>query len=178
VIASHFAPQPGLRQPPVAHDRGRRHFQDARGFLDGQTSEKSHFDDAAFPLVEFGQRVQGFIQRDEVWGTLARDDELLVEGNSGGIAASLLIVPCAGVIDEDAPHHPRSHGEEMSPVVPCHRLRIDQSQIRLVDERCGLKTVIGALVADVALGDSMKLGVDERDQPLEGILVALRPLSQ
>jgi hypothetical protein len=38
--------------------------------------------------------------------------------------------------------------------------------------------VIGALVADVALGDSMKLGVDERDQPLEGILVALRPLSQ
>jgi len=38
--------------------------------------------------------------------------------------------------------------------------------------------VIGALVANVALGDSMKLGVDERDQPLEGILVALRPLSQ
>jgi hypothetical protein len=66
----------------------------------------------------------------------------------------------------------------MSPVVPGDRFRIDQSQIRLVDERCGLQAVIGALAADVALGDSMKLGVDERNQPLEGILVALRPLGQ
>jgi hypothetical protein len=38
--------------------------------------------------------------------------------------------------------------------------------------------VIGALAADVALGDSVKLGVDERNQPLKGILVALRPLSE
>ena len=66
----------------------------------------------------------------------------------------------------------------MPPVIPCDGFRINQSKIRLVDERRGLQAVIGALAADVALGDSMQFCVDERNQPLEGLLVALRPLSQ
>jgi hypothetical protein len=38
--------------------------------------------------------------------------------------------------------------------------------------------MIGAFVGDVTLGDSMQFCVDERNQPLEGILVALLPLSK
>ena len=101
-----------------------------------------------------------------------------MECNSRGATASFLIVPCARVVDEDAPYHARSDRKEMSPVVPCDGFRIDQSQVRLVDERCGLQAVIGTLASDVALGDSMQFCVDERNQPLEGLLVALRPLSQ
>jgi hypothetical protein len=38
--------------------------------------------------------------------------------------------------------------------------------------------VPGTLAVDMALGDSMQLCMDERNEALEGVLVALRPLSE
>lgn len=94
------------------------------------------------------------------------------------MAAPLLIVPRARVVDEDAPHDASGHGEEMRAILPCHGFRIDQPEIRLVDERGCLQAVIRTLVPDVPLRDSMELGVYERNQSLQGILVALSPLEK
>jgi len=54
-------------------------------------------------------------------------------------------------------------------------MRIHQAEVGLIDQRSRLQAVIRALVGNVALGNPMELPVYERDQPLEGGLVALPP---
>jgi len=66
----------------------------------------------------------------------------------------------------------------MRAVVPRDVLRIDQPEIRLVDEDRGLQTVAGAFSSHTTPGDLMELAMDERNQSLEGILVALPPFEK
>jgi hypothetical protein len=82
------------------------------------------------------------------------------------------------VVHQDAPHDASGDGKEVRAIVPCHLFRIDQTEIRLVDERRGLQAVIRTLVPDVSLRDSMELCVHERNQSLQGILVALSPFDK
>jgi len=84
----------------------------------------------------------------------------------------------ARVIHEDAPHDAGRDGEEVRAIVPRYGFRIDQSEIRLVDERRGLEGVIRTLVSDVPLRDSMKFVVYERNQAVQRLLVALSPLEK
>ena len=94
------------------------------------------------------------------------------------VAATLLIVPCARVVHEDAPHHASGHRQEMRAVVPRHVFRVDQPQIRFVDERRRLEAVPGTLSRHAAPRDLVELPVDERNQSLEGGLVALSPFQK
>jgi hypothetical protein len=94
------------------------------------------------------------------------------------VAAALLIVPRTSVINKDATHDPRGYREEMRAVVPRHVFRIYQTEIRLIDECRGLQAVIRTLVPDVPLRDSMELCVNERNQPLQGVVVALPPFQK
>jgi len=76
-------------------------------------------------------------------------------------------------MSEDAPHQPRRHREEVCPVLPFHSLDVDQPQVRLVDERSGLKTVTGSLTPHMGSGNPVQLVVHERNQLVQGHLVAL-----
>ena len=109
---------------------------------------------------------------------LVGDDERLVEGHLRRVAATLLIVPRARVVHEDAAHHASGHGEEMRAVVPLDRLPVDQADVGLVDERRRLEAVPHALARHAASRDPVELLMDERDQLLEGALVALSPSEQ
>ena len=80
------------------------------------------------------------------------------------------------MIDEDTAHDAGRHGEKMGAVLPVDVRRVDEPQIRLVDECCCLEAVTGALAGHAAARDLVELPVDERDQPLEGRLVAVPPL--
>ena len=82
------------------------------------------------------------------------------------------------MVHEDAAHHASSHREEMRAVVPFHLVRVDQPQVRLVDERGRLKTVLCALVTHVSPRDLMELSVDEWNQSLQGTLVAPPPFDK
>jgi hypothetical protein len=178
MIAAHLTLQPRLGQPPVTHHRGGRHVQHRSRLLHGQAAEKPHLDDAAFPLIESRQCLQGLVERDEVRSTLVSHDEPFVEGDPRRITAALLIAPRTRMIHENVPHHTSGDGEEVRAIVPCHGFRIDQPEIRLVDERRGLQAVIRPLVPDVPLRDSMELCVNERNQPLQGVVVALPPFQK
>ena len=125
---SRFSQAFASRQSPitVAGDT----FKTDGGLLHAQPAEEPHLDDAALPLVELRQRLQRIVERDEVRGRLVGDDERLVEGHLRRVAAALLIVPRARVVDEDAAHHASGHREEMRAVVPRDRLPIDQADDR------------------------------------------------
>src|SRR5436190_22780541 len=66
----------------------------------------------------------------------------------------------------------------MRAVVPLNRLSADEADIRLVDERRRLEAVPCAFSRHTASRDPVQLLVDERDQSLEGALVALSPLEE
>ena len=56
--------------------------------------------------------------------------------------------------------------------------RVDQSDIRLVDECGGLKAMAAPLTPHAANRDAMQLIVYERHQLLQGRLIALPPFQQ
>ena len=170
--------QPHLRQLPVAHHRFGRHVDDCCGFLDGQPAEEPQLDDATFPLVEFRQRLQRIVERHEVLTRLVADGERLIEGDSGRAAAALTGATGAGVIHQDATHDAGGHCEEMHTVVPRDAFRIDQAEVRLVDERGGLKAVAPALPGHASPRDLMEFPLNQRNQSLEGRLVALPPFEK
>jgi hypothetical protein len=64
------------------------------------------------------------------------------------------------------------------PVLPRDVLSVDQPQIGLIDERSRLQTVPDALMADVPPRDAVEFGIDQRDEALEGVLVAFAPFEQ
>ena len=66
----------------------------------------------------------------------------------------------------------------MRVVVPRHVLGIDQPKIRFVDERRRLEAVPRALAGHAAPRDLVELSMDERNQPIEGRLVALPPFEK
>src|SRR5215218_650752 len=177
-IAAHLALEPGPRQPPVAHHGCGRHLQDGSRLLDAQPAEEPHLDDAALPLVEFRQCLKGVVQADEVLARFLADDECFVEGYLDGTAAALLIVPGARVIDQDAAHYPRGDGEKVRAVVPLDRLPVHQPDKRLVDERGRLQAVSHALSCHAASRNAVELIMDERDQPVQGAVIASSPSQQ
>ena len=81
----------------------------------------------------------------------------------------------ARVVHEDAPHNASGYREEMRAVMPLNGLPVNQPDICLVDERRRLETVPDALSRHTASRDPVELLIDERNQPLEGVLVAVSP---
>ena len=55
---------------------------------------------------------------------------------------------------------------------------LNEAQEGFVDERAGLQRVIDALVRHVLDGDAVQFPVHERNQALEGGVVAVTPLNQ
>src|SRR5438128_242973 len=76
------------------------------------------------------------------------------------------------MVHQDAAHHASAHREEVRAVLP-RDVRVDEPEIRLVDERCGLQTVTRALARHAAPCDLVKFPMDEWNQPIEGSLIAL-----
>ena len=177
-IAAHLALQPGLRQPPVAHHRLGRHLQDRGRFLDAQPAEEPQLDDAALALVELRQRLQRVVERDEVLTGSVGDDERLVEASPSPPRrrASDSAARARGPRGCGASGAPPPRGSARGSASPLPA--VDEPEVRLVDERRRLEAVARALARHAAARDPVQLPVDERNQSLEGTLVALPPLEQ
>ncbi len=63
----------------------------------------------------------------------------------------------------------------MGPVLPVNALDVDQPEVRLVDERRCLQAVPGAFARHAASGNAPQFLVHQRDQLIEGGLIAFSP---
>ena len=79
------------------------------------------------------------------------------------------------MIDEDLPHQPGRHAEEVRPARQCQAVHIHQSQIDLVDERRRLEGVSWRFAPEMAPRHAAQLVIHERDQAVERRRVALAP---
>jgi hypothetical protein len=66
----------------------------------------------------------------------------------------------------------------MGPVLPVHVALIDQLDVGLVDERCGLERALAPLAPGVARRDDVQLVIDDRNQALKGRLVPRLPVAK
>jgi hypothetical protein len=82
------------------------------------------------------------------------------------------------MVDQDPAHDASRDRKEMDAVLPADVLGPDQPDVRLVDERGRLKAVAGALPGQAAPRNLVELTVHERNQSLEGCLVAISPIVQ
>ena len=87
---------------------------------------------------------------------------MLVKGYPGELPSSLLSPVGSGRLDQDTAHLLRRNGEEVRLSGPADPAVIDQAQVRLMDQFCGLKGVPGSLLSEVSAGEGPELVVDER----------------
>jgi hypothetical protein len=66
----------------------------------------------------------------------------------------------------------------MHPVVPRDVVRIDQAKVRLIDQGGGLKAVTSALPGHAPPCDLVEFPMNQRNQSLEGLLVAPPPFEK
>ena len=63
----------------------------------------------------------------------------------------------------------------MGPILPLHALVIHEADVGLVDQRAGLKVVVGALASHVPVRQPAELRLHDRRQLVEGELVFVAP---
>lgn len=79
------------------------------------------------------------------------------------------------MVHENAPHHASGNRQEMRAVMPRHIFGVNETQIRFVDQRRCLEAMPSTLSCHAPSRDLVKLPLDERNQSVEGGLVALTP---
>ena len=79
------------------------------------------------------------------------------------------------MVDEDAPHVARGHGEEVDAVLVGGVLAAGETQERLGDQLGRAKRMVGPFAAHVGGGEAAELVVDDRREAAEGALVAAGP---
>jgi hypothetical protein len=77
------------------------------------------------------------------------------------------------IIDQNAPHGLSGSGKEMGAAFPLHILILDQPQPGLMDQRCGLQGLAGRFVGHFLRGKASQLLVNEREQLVGGLAVAV-----
>jgi hypothetical protein len=84
----------------------------------------------------------------------------------------------ASVINKNAAHQPGRDAKEMRAVFPPHTFRTGQPNECFVDERGRLKSVFAPLSRHVASSQPPEFGLDERQQVLERLRIAVAPGSK
>ena len=178
--AAQLARQPRRGETPVPHHRLRRDLQHICRFVHGQPAEESQLDHLRTPGIDPGQRLEGLIELNERRGARIGGSDLIeIHGRSAlgwcCAAPTFLRAPGPGGVHEDAAHQLRRQREEVRAIGPARDPHVDQTQIRLVNERGALQRQPGALAPYVAARLRAQLGVDERRELLERALVSLAP---
>ena len=146
------------------------------GLLDGEPAKRAQLHDFREAVVDHFQALEGVIQREH--GYLLGNDRLysLFERHALDTIASLACVVATGVVDEDPPHDLYGDPKEMSSTLPIDLPLIDESQIGFVDERRRLQSMPHPLAAKLARCDAAQLGIDERQQLIEGTVIPATPI--
>jgi hypothetical protein len=92
------------------------------------------------------------------------------------VAAALGCQVLSRMVYENIPHQLRSDTEEVSAILPLYIPAIYQVQVCLIDQSSRLEGVIGALVAQAAVCQPAQLGIDQREQLFQRLLIPVAPI--
>jgi len=170
--------QPGPGDGPIALGRGGRHLQGLRRFGDRQTGEELDFDETTEAWIDRIEVGQCLVQRKHVDRGLLGQWCVVGESHDFHVAAAFSGVPSARLIDQDLPHQTRGEREKVRPVAQLDAIEINQPQVRLVNERRRLEHVPSRLRSETCVRDPAQFVIDERNEALQRVAVALLPGEQ
>src|SRR5690606_34823027 len=134
------------------------------------TPEEPVFDDRSLAIVQALERLLQRKQALEIHITrqvLPRDRGVLP------FAAPLRGPPPASMIDEDLAHRTGGDRQEMRAVAWLTARTLEKLQIGLMDQRRGVQRMPRLFTTQLPLRDPPELRVDEREQLIEGIAIAV-----
>jgi hypothetical protein len=175
--SGHLSSKPGFRHVPVAFDSSGRNAKGLGGFLGGQATEKTEFDDTALLFINAGEAVQCVVESDDVDGADFGKGQGFVEfylearAAFGGAMA-------AGVVDQDLAHETRGDGYEMGAVFGVDWTLLDEAEISLMNQSGAAEGVVRALAAQVAMGNGSQFAINQRHEYIEGRLIPVTPSKQ
>src|SRR5688572_22175997 len=82
------------------------------------------------------------------------------------------------MVDQDSAHLSRRYAEEVRAILPIHLALIDESHVRLVNERGRLQAVVAPLPVHLTCGNAPQLAIHNRQQTIERGAIAVPPLSK
>lgn len=173
--------QPGARELPVAQHRLRGDAEDRGGIFDAQSSEVAQLNHLRATWFASGQSLQGVVECAEVGGAIGARCGERIQVPRAVLADALQITPAlrggagAGGVDEHAAHDRRGHGKEVGTVLPIHRARIDETDVRFMHQRRGVRPAFGSLPSEVLASQLAQMVVDERRQAVERRCIAATP---
>jgi hypothetical protein len=170
--------QPGFRVSPVTLYRAGRDAEDRRYLLVGKTAEEPQFDHACLALVDLSELIEGPIDSQNPFWIVIKDDCGISEFFLLSTQASFCGRTTSGVIDQNPPHRPRCHSEEMGAVVPVLVLTSKHPHEHLIDQRRRLQRMPGSLPAEMVCSHPSQLCIQAAQQPFFGYRIASSGLSQ
>jgi cytochrome c peroxidase len=161
-----LAVQPGARQRPVALDGGQRNAQRLGDLVVLQPAEKAQLHHLGRARVDGLERQQRLVHRHQV--AVRRRAQLLHARQRHRHQLGVTLVGAAGqfVVDQDAPHHGRGHGQEMAAVLPLRACLLAHAEPGLVGERRGRQRVAQVLAPQLAARGALDLVVQQLEQAL------------
>ena len=161
-------------RPAAVHARScRRRRRAPAPFVDAEAGEIAQLDDAALAFVDRGKAGERVVQCQDVIALAGREGEHFVERHGRHTSAAFLAAMPPRMVDENLPHQVRGHAIEMRAAFPFRRVLRYEPHVRLVDQGCRLQSVGGVLVAEVVGGQTTQFVVDDRNQQLESLPLAV-----
>ena len=152
-------------------------MENFRSFLCGQAAKKPKLDYLSLSFVQARQRGQGVIESDDIRTRQIRNHNVL-EGEPARSAASLLIEPGSGEIDQDAAHDARGYAEEVGSILPLRVPGFCEPQKGFVYKGSGLEGMTVTLTTHICVSEPVKFRVDEGYELFQRAFVALAPGSK
>ena len=122
--------------------------------------------------------VIGKKKRGDVTARFCDDAVCLGERGLARTARALEVPAGARVIDEDAPHQPRGHREELRAISPPHAAHAREPQKRFVDERRRLQRMVAPFATHLPPRHAAQVAVHDRHERVERERVAVPPRAQ
>jgi len=164
--------EPRPRELPIAGDGLGIYFEDTGGFIDAEAAEIAEFDDLGGARVEFLKGSKGFIDYKNRVALVVNRKIEVVDNNALTARRPFLGVFVAEVVHEDTAHSPRSHHEEVLPIMPIDSGAANEPNERFVDEESGLEAIVAIFVRKDCAGKAVKLAVDRGSYDIGGMGVA------
>ena len=147
------------------------------GFGGGTAEEKAQAEEFDLDGVEQFEFVEGAVEVEDLFAGGIYPEELRVESDTGQITAALQSIVLAVMVDQGSTHNFGCQNVEVLAVLQLWGAAGQELEEKFVDNGGGLECSV-AMIAVVKLraGQSAKVWIDERNQALDGGVVAVGPV--
>ena len=169
--------KPCLRRSPLAlHGAGRdtEHFGN---LLVRESAEETQLDDFVLPVIERCQSLRTSSNAMRSNRLLRSRDLDILDTHAVTAASTLESRTPARALHDDSAHQSCSDGEEVSAILPAHRVLLDELHVGFMNERRRLQRVIG-FAPHLPPREPPQLPIHYRHQPFERAAVPGSPRNE